>query len=331
MPMDRQDIKISVIIPIYNVEKYLHKCILSVINQTFRNLEIILVNDGSPDNCPLICDQYKCIDDRVVVVHKSNGGLSDARNAGLDIATGEYIAFLDGDDTFDVRAIETLLDAAVQSSAKIVKMQFRNVLEDEAILNADFGENVSREWIKNTEYIKRMCTYKASCSCCDKFFHRSVFENYRFRKGITNEDLLLLGTILLEKGYDIYSLNYKGYNYLQRAQSITKSGFGRSVRDTIYNCVELQEIAERKRADVCVYLQMLSLYQARTFLLLMPKNYVKQKNEDYLFAIKSVKMNKKTILNSFFSFKDKLFLTMCLMSVSFAKMITDVRKKHRKF
>lgn len=85
---------ISVIIPVYKVEKYLDKCIQSVINQTYSNLEIILVDDGSPDNCPQLCDDWANKDERIKVIHKKNGGLSDARNAGLDIATGEYIAFV---------------------------------------------------------------------------------------------------------------------------------------------------------------------------------------------------------------------------------------------
>ena len=89
---------ISVIIPVYKVEKYLDKCIQSVINQTYSNLEIILVDDGSPDNCPQLCDDWANKDERIKVIHKKNGGLSDARNAGLDIATGEYIAFVDSDD-----------------------------------------------------------------------------------------------------------------------------------------------------------------------------------------------------------------------------------------
>ena len=86
---------ISVIVPIYNVEKYLHQCLKSIINQTYKNLEIILVDDGSPDNCPKICDEYSRKDKRIKVIHKENGGLSSARNAGLDVVTGEYISFID--------------------------------------------------------------------------------------------------------------------------------------------------------------------------------------------------------------------------------------------
>ena len=90
--------KISVIIPIYNVEKYLKRCIESIIKQTYSNLEIILVDDGSPDGCAKICDEYKNKDERIVVIHKKNGGLSDARNAGLKVATGEIISYIDSDD-----------------------------------------------------------------------------------------------------------------------------------------------------------------------------------------------------------------------------------------
>ncbi|MDY4757554.1 MAG: glycosyltransferase family 2 protein [Parabacteroides sp.] len=97
---------ISVIIPIYKVEDYLDECVQSVIHQTYKNLEIILVNDGSPDKCPQICDEYAKLDNRIIVIHKKNGGLSDARNAGLQIATGEYIQFLDADDILEKQKIE---------------------------------------------------------------------------------------------------------------------------------------------------------------------------------------------------------------------------------
>ena len=89
---------ISVIVPVYKVEKYLDKCVQSIVDQTYRNLEIILVDDGSPDNCPAMCDAWAEKDDRIRVIHKENGGLSDARNAGMAIATGEYIGFVDSDD-----------------------------------------------------------------------------------------------------------------------------------------------------------------------------------------------------------------------------------------
>lgn len=107
-----ETIKVSVIIPIYKVEKYLQKCLDSIVNQTYQNLEIILVDDGSPDTCPQICDEYAEKDDRIKVIHKQNEGASIARNFGLDVATGEYVYFLDADDWIDADAIETLVNAS---------------------------------------------------------------------------------------------------------------------------------------------------------------------------------------------------------------------------
>ena len=102
---------VSIIIPIYNVENYLEQCIISVVHQTYKNLEIILVNDGSPDNSGKICDDFALMDKRIKVIHKMNGGLSSARNAGIDIAKGEYLGFVDSDDTIEPFMYEKLMTA----------------------------------------------------------------------------------------------------------------------------------------------------------------------------------------------------------------------------
>ena len=101
--------KVSVIVPVYNVENYLEECVNSILNQTYENLEIILVDDGSTDNCPQICDDWAKKDKRIKVIHKANGGVSSARNVGLDNATGEYIGFVDSDDYIDITMYEKML------------------------------------------------------------------------------------------------------------------------------------------------------------------------------------------------------------------------------
>ena len=111
--------KISVIVPVYKVEKYLDKCVESIVNQTYKNLEIILVDDGSPDNCPAMCDEWAEKDERIRVIHKENGGLADARNAGMDIATGDYIGFVDSDDWIEPNMYEVLLKNALKYDADI--------------------------------------------------------------------------------------------------------------------------------------------------------------------------------------------------------------------
>ena len=106
---------ISVVVPVYRVEPYLDRCVASIVNQTYRNLEIILVDDGSPDRCPAMCDAWAEKDRRIKVIHKANGGLSDARNVGLQLAQGNYVAFIDSDDWIDLRFIEILYKAIVET------------------------------------------------------------------------------------------------------------------------------------------------------------------------------------------------------------------------
>lgn len=125
--------KVSIIVPIYNVEKYIHKCIDSIINQTLKDIEIILVDDESPDNCPRICDEYAQKDNRIKVVHKKNGGLGFARNSGLEIATGEYIAFVDSDDYIDITMYETLYNVAKEHDLDTCYSGYNNVTKDRII------------------------------------------------------------------------------------------------------------------------------------------------------------------------------------------------------
>ncbi|WP_206425633.1 glycosyltransferase family 2 protein [Romboutsia sp. Marseille-P6047] len=122
--------KVSVIIPIYNVEKYLNRCIDSVINQSLKDIEIILVNDGSPDNCPKICDEYANKDSRIKVIHKSNGGLSSARNAGMKIATGDYIGFVDSDDYIEINMYEQMYKVAYENNVDFVMSDYYKVYND---------------------------------------------------------------------------------------------------------------------------------------------------------------------------------------------------------
>ena len=163
---NREEVLLSIIVPVYNVEKYLDQCMISLLKQTLTNIEIILVDDGSPDNCGIICDKYAETDSRIKVIHKKNGGLSDARNAGLDIATGQYICFIDSDDYIEKDMLKDMYDNIVRTGADITICNYCAVdneghkqWESE---NISDGEWTEKEFWKNF-YDAFECMYYYCC------------------------------------------------------------------------------------------------------------------------------------------------------------------------
>ena len=172
--------KVSVIIPIYKVEKYIRRCIESTLAQTYRNLEIILVDDGSPDSCPAICDEYAKQDHRIKVIHKPNGGLSDARNAALKVFTGDYVYFLDGDDYVAVNLIEVALTKAVETSADLVTFNYYRVDEYDNLLSTSyFKEGIYEIDDRNRiDYIvNRLAKYTNGWEAWNRLFKGDVIRN----------------------------------------------------------------------------------------------------------------------------------------------------------
>ena len=180
---------ISVIVPVYSVEEYLEKCVNSIINQTYKNLEIILVDDGTPDNCGKICDEFALRDNRVKVIHKTNGGLSSARNAGLDIMTGDYVAFVDSDDWIEDNMYECLLNNLVEFDAD---MSFGGVADELEGENGYKIAKISDYGCKepfSEDIIDAMRRYfHGTWAAWDKLYKASLFETIRFPVGEINED-----------------------------------------------------------------------------------------------------------------------------------------------
>lgn len=176
---------ISVIVPIYKVEKYLERCIRSIITQTYENIEIILVDDGSPDKCPQMCDEWAGKDSRIQVIHKPNGGLSDARNAGLKIATGVYVAFIDSDDYIHPQFIESLHFIMKQQSADVVACGYKQVAEDSIVeLKADICcEDIRIKQI--SEVTQAAVGVTAWC----KLYKKTLFDKIQFPVGKIHEDV----------------------------------------------------------------------------------------------------------------------------------------------
>lgn len=215
---------ISVIVPIYNVENYLRRCVDSIINQTYKNLEIILVDDGSPDNCGEICDEYKKVDSRIVVIHKRNGGLSDARNTGLEIMHGEYVIFIDSDDYFEDNAIEVMLDMAEKQNADLVIADIRSINENGEILNEGKGQYTFQNGrIFSPEEAAKIFA-QLDWGAWNKLYKKNVHEKIYFPKGKIHEDEAIMFEIFHQCHKIVYT-NYRLYNYLKREGSITGVGY----------------------------------------------------------------------------------------------------------
>lgn len=216
----RQDILVSVIIPVYNVEAYLGRCVDSVLNQTYGNLEVILVDDGAKDASGAICDDYARRDSRVRVIHKENGGLSSARNAGIDAAGGTYLEFVDSDDWLEPDAVESMLSLAAEQGTELVVAGRYDVKEKTGEKRRGLCPE-NREVISAVEMVRRVFRWdNCDSSACDKLFHRRLFRSIRFPMGKVCEDVPVMYRIILDAGR-VSLLNKPVYNYFHRSGSIT--------------------------------------------------------------------------------------------------------------
>ena len=211
---------ISIIIPVYKVEKYLEECIDSVRNQTYTNLEIILVDDGSPDSCPRMCDDFASEDSRIRVIHKKNGGLSSARNAGLNIFNGEYVAFVDSDDVIDCEMIKNLYDSLLTTNADICCCRYyKNVNKFENLNISDFKTEI----FNNIEILEDLyCNKLQNVICCNKLFKKSLFQQIRFPDGKICEDIFTTYKLFYETNR-VSKISYIGYFYRDTIGSITNT------------------------------------------------------------------------------------------------------------
>lgn len=221
---------ISVIVPVYKVEQYLHQCVDSILNQTYRNLEVILVDDGSPDGCPAICNVYAEKDERVRVIHKVNGGLSDARNAGMAVMNGEYLSFVDSDDLLPVDAVETLLKIAVEEGADLV-IGGHNRFEDVPADPVHMEISIQR-WTP-VEAMADML--RNGCASWARLYRRELHQSILFPVGEINEDEAIVLS-LLEKCGTIAVTNAIVYHYRCRPESITTAHFSEKKLDWYWHC-----------------------------------------------------------------------------------------------
>lgn len=228
-----QEKLVSIIIPIYNVKDYLKRCIGSVQSQSHSNIEIILVDDGSLDGSSEICDHYQSIDNRVKVIHQKNGGISAARNSGLLLSNGGYLAFVDGDDYLHEDFIKTLLTCALENNADVSVCTFIRVYGDREVITNKFVQKCS---FTNIEALKDLFSYPSMCDIIiwNKLYKKSLFidNNIIFPEGKIHEDTFTSYKLLYAANKIVFT-NSPLYYYLQRRGSIMNSNFNMNNFDMI--------------------------------------------------------------------------------------------------
>lgn len=230
---------VSIIIPVYNVEKYLEHCINSIIHQTYQNLEIILVDDGSPDNCGYICDKFARKDKRIKVIHKENGGLSDARNEGLKVASGDFLAFVDSDDWVDLGLFEKVMNAFKSHLVDIVC--FGSYKTDGKNKTTCFTTHKEFEWTRDKALTALCKNDRIESHVWDKVYKKELFENVFFPVGKYYEDVYIMHQVFM-KAKSVLFIDAPLYYYLQRNTSIVG-------QRTVRSGLDLMDGFQNRRGD----------------------------------------------------------------------------------
>lgn len=308
---------ISVIVPVYKAELYLDQCLTSILNQTYKNLEIILVDDGSPDSCPVKCDEYAVKDARVKVVHKKNGGLCDARNIGVNVATGAYIAFIDDDDVVHETYIERLYGSLVQTSSDMVVCQFLEFKENkdicvETTTNERYilsGKDAVKDLYERRCGLKSNRSFGIFVTVWGKLYSRWQFENIEFPVGKMVDDEAAV-PLLLYQAKNVCVISDILYYYRCTANSITHAPFSLKNYDYVDVAEQCANFFYKKGERKLYKLALLrknilkgryALYARRNgFYDKVPKKFKINSLGDILFFKKHCRLSWKELLAFFF-------------------------------
>ncbi len=239
-------ILVSVIIPVYNVEPYLREALDSVINQTYENLEILIVDDGSTDDSGMICDEYAHRDSRIRVIHQNNKGLSAARNAGLDAMNGELVVFLDSDDAYQPEFVSILVDAQIQENTDIVVCRFSLHKETNKLLlnnKTIIGPTIGHGSISRIEALKALISNEINVSVWNKIYKRELWNDIRFPEGHVYEDIATTH-LVMNLSNKITIIDSVLYMHRQRSGSITQTNSWDNLSDRLLACSHFDEFVE---------------------------------------------------------------------------------------
>ena len=325
--MHKEQIKISVIVPIYNTRNTLSKCVDSICRQTYENLEIILVDDGSTDGTQALCDTLADTDGRIGVYHKTNGGASSARNFGLQKAVGDYIGFVDSDDYIDEDVYENMAELVMKEGYPVVQIsrderdEAGNRLPDVCIPPEEM------RFCEAETFLKELLLHQGDCSFCTKIVKKELFAKHRFPEGELNEDFKLL-TQMLQHIEGIAILPKQGYHVVCRSDSTTRKrsqdSFSRVFMDIVDNADRMQELVDASYPALHLHARRFNLYQRLDYLLHVPISQMNGGNTFYRNVIRYLRRHiRDTIRNPYLTRKNKGYLLLLTAAPK------TVRKIHR--
>ena len=320
--------KISVIVPVYNVEKYLRNGLDHIINQTYKNLEIILVDDGSTDSSGNICDEYAAKDDRIRAIHKENSGSSSARNVGIEAAIGDYIGFLDADDYADETMYEKLITVCEEKKCDIAEVMSCDYDEDGNKIKDAYKNTGNVTFIPRDEDFRLLMLHKGDSSFCTKLIKAEFCKEFRFSEKLLNEDFRLI-LEMLEETDGVWSIEEPHYHILIRKGSNQRSGFKRELYEAViansdfaYDMMESLFPQHEAEAERFRYVQRLD------YLLHIPVSQMTIDNECYQKVIKEIREEKDIWLhNKYLTQKQKKNLQILSVAPKLSKKAHRALKK----
>ena len=267
---------ISIIVPVYNIGKYLNKCVTSIVNQTYKKLEIILIDDGSTDNSGKICDEWKEKDNRIKVIHKENGGPSKARNYGIEVATGNYLFFVDGDDYIELDIVEKLYKNLIKSNSIISACG--HILETYSDKLIRFANN--NFVVNSEEALKRLFTGDdLFVVIWGKLYKKELFDTIKFPVGKINEDVAILYR-LIDKAGTVSHIAEAGYHYIQRKDSLTHLKYNKDRLTLVPVLEECVKFIKEKYPNLTEYVEWSYTLSLNTCVILTSKNNMKKEYKE---------------------------------------------------
>lgn len=323
---------ISVIVPVYNIEEvYLRRCIDSILNQIYKDFELILSDDGSTDGSGKVCDLYASTDNRVRVIHKENGGSSSARNEAIKIAKGEYLAFIDSDDYIEPDFLQTLVRPVEEAKKKgesiprIVQTGRDERDENGKELPSICVHPEEEIFTESRDFLKELLMHIGDCSFCTKLTAKSLFDGREFPVGKLNEDFFLLIQMLPEC-QGVARIPFCGYHVFYRIGSNTrkkeKNGFSRVYRDNVENADFVYGLVKEKYPELERIAMRFGLFQRLDYLLHIPIDYMKKDNSEYIACVSFVRKHwSDTVGSKYLTVKNKLYLTLFAIAPRLVRVV----------